>query len=150
MTQRILQHSVLAYRRKEILAPGKFGEFGEWLRIRQITIHQIFPLVKCHVPVECAFNNSPNFIPPKTNFIGYSPNFPTAKVSLHTVYRYFDAVFTLASKGELYTSTNGHTALAIATCSKNNSITWSTVYYRYRHRSAYYPIDVSSTDNNPP
>ena len=29
--------------RRETLAPGKFGEFGEWLRIRQITIRQIFP-----------------------------------------------------------------------------------------------------------
>ena len=28
------------------MAPGKFGEFGEWLRIRQITIRQIFPLFK--------------------------------------------------------------------------------------------------------
>ena len=32
--------------RRETLAPGKFGQFGEWLRIRQITIRQIFPLVK--------------------------------------------------------------------------------------------------------
>ena len=54
--------------RRETLAPGKFDEFGEWLRIPQISIHQIFLLLKWHVPVECAFNNSPDFIPPKTNW----------------------------------------------------------------------------------
>ena len=32
--------------RRETLAPGKFGKFGEWLWICQITIRQIFPLFK--------------------------------------------------------------------------------------------------------
>ena len=32
--------------RRETLAPGKFGEFGECLRIRKIIIRQIFLLVK--------------------------------------------------------------------------------------------------------